>query len=72
LAFSRALAAIFAKKVSRQSGTCHRCILARFSSHSETRLPLDLCRRVEVRTGDIAELRHHRGSSPGAPIRSLV
>src|SRR5437773_1930548 len=36
----------FAEKVSCQSGSCHRGILARFSSHSETRLPLGLCRRA--------------------------
>jgi hypothetical protein len=40
-----------AEKVSHQSGFCHCGILARFSSHSETRLPLDLCRRAELKAG---------------------
>ena len=39
----------FAEKVSRQSGICHCGVLARFSSHSESRLPLDLCRRAELK-----------------------
>ena len=39
----------FAEKVSCQSGSCHCGILARFSSHSETRLPVDFCRGAELK-----------------------
>ena len=56
---SRVLAPI-SEKLSRQSGICHCGILARLRSHSESRLPLDLCRRAELKTDDIIQLRAKR------------
>jgi hypothetical protein len=61
----------FAEKASRQSGRCHCGILARFSSHSESRLPLDLCRRSELKTDDTAE-RGHRGYKLGDVTSMLL
>ena len=58
----------FAEKVSCQSGSCHCGNLARFSSHSETRLPVGFCRGAELKTHDSAEGRSR--FEPGAPIRS--
>ena len=60
----------FAEKVSCQSGSRHCGILARFSSHSETRLPVGFCRGVELKTHDSAEQKSW--FEPGAPIRSRV
>ena len=60
----------FAEKVSCQSGSCHCGILARFSSNSETRLPVGFCRGVELKTHDSAEQKSR--FEPGAPIRSRV
>src|ERR1700751_2825786 len=53
----------FAEKVSCQSCSCHCGILARFSSHSETRLPLGLCRRAELKTHGSAEQRNRSSKS---------
>src|ERR1700747_148383 len=58
----------FAENISCQSGSCHCGILARFSSHSETRLPVGFCRGAELRTHDGAEQKSR--FEPGAPIRS--
>ena len=56
----------FTEQVSRQSGICHCGILARLSSHSETRLPLDLCRRSELKkaTSRSRPLLSTAGASP--------
>jgi len=58
----------FAEKVSCQSASCHCGILARFSSHSETRLPVGFCRGAELKTHDSAERKSR--FEPGTPIRS--
>jgi hypothetical protein len=60
----------FAEKVSCQSGARHCGILARFSSHSETRLPVGFRRGVELRTHDSPEQKPR--FEPGAPIGSRL
>ena len=59
--------AAFQSPAGLQSGRCHCGILARFSSHSETRLPVGFCRGVELKTHDSAEQKSR--FEPGAPNR---